>query len=366
MQLNSLSVSRFRNLRAVSLELGPTFNLFYGENGSGKTSLLEAIHVLATGRSFKTREFKQAIAFDSDSCVVSGVSTERQDPNAPIPIGIERFQQGGLKIRLLGEDCSSVATLAKVLPIQLVNSDSYSILEASPQLRRNFLNWIMFHVEHSFYSIWQRYTRALQQRNAALKNSQWDSLQAWDIELVETGEKIDELRKVFVRELEPVFSETVSRLLNLKGEVVLRYQSGWSAKYSLQEALNRSRDRDKAFGYTGAGPHRGDLDFLLDGIPVKQVLSRGQLKLFVCSLLLARAEMLNRHQGRKCVFLIDDLCSELDVRATRVLLEELATFGAQVLITCIERNPVSDFLGGTERCFNVVAGEIYSEECAVL
>jgi len=169
MQLNSLSISNLRNLHSIHLDLHPHFNIICGENGSGKTSLLEAIHLLSTGRSFRAKQAKQIIRFGQKACLVAGAVSSMSDTGRATRIGVERLLSGGIKIRVAEQDCTSIAELAKNLPLQLINSESYCLLEASPQYRRQFLDWILFHVEQSFFPVWQRFKRALQQRNAALR-----------------------------------------------------------------------------------------------------------------------------------------------------------------------------------------------------
>lgn len=354
MQLNSLNISHLRNLHAINLDLNTQFNIFWGENGGGKTSLLEAIHVLTTGRSFRAHQPRQMITFGESACTISGIVSPREALNAtnitnPIRIGIERHQTGGIKMRLADQDCHSVALLAKTLPMQLINSDSYDILEASPQYRRQFLDWAMFHVEHSFYSTWQRFKRALQQRNAALKAGKplsIDSIRVWDKEFCEMGEIIDLQRQAMLVELMPLFSDIVGRLLGFNKAITIQYQPGWKSEYTLEEAVDRYWERDQAWGYTTFGPHRADLEFMIDGVLAKNVLSRGQSKLFICALLIARATLLYKREGRRCVFLIDDLNSELDEGASKLLVGALSDLGGQVLITSIEGAPLAKLLGG--------------------
>jgi DNA replication and repair protein RecF len=364
MQLNSLSISRLRNIESINLALNPRFNIFYGENGEGKTSLLEAVYVLTTGRSFRATKPRQIITFGANSCMVAGIACakESEHAGASTRMGVERFQTGNLKIRLAEHDCHSIALLAKTLPVQLINSDSYAILEATPKFRRQFLDWATFHVEHSFYAIWQRFNRALQQRNAALKISRFSSLEhvsVWDKEFIEMGEIIDTQRRDLLAELSVIFSEIVNELLCLNKTISIQYQPGWNIDFSLPEELERTLERDKAWGYTTLGPQRADLDFLIDGLPAKSVLSRGQSKLFICALLMARATLLYRRHGRRCVFLIDDLNSELDQGASKLLVKALSRLGGQVLITSIEGEPLVKLLEGEDyTLFKIKGGAI--------
>jgi len=350
MQLNSLSISSLRNLQSLHLDLHPHFNIVCGENGSGKTSLLEAIHLLATGRSFRATQARQVISFGKNACVVSGLVQPSVDVNngSAIRMGVERLQNGGINMRVAEQDCHSIAELAKYLPLQLINSESYEILEASPKYRRQFLDWILFHVEQGFYPVWQRFKRALQQRNAALKKGRACSHQevkVWDNELITTGLEIDRYRKSIINELTPFFAEVIGGLLKIKGEIHLQYLCGWNEERDLSEALNRSFERDMAFGHTTVGPHRAEIEFFIEGVLAKTVLSRGQSKLFICALLMARATLLARRNGRRCLFLIDDLGAELDAEASAHLLDALFGLGSQVVVTCIDPKSLFGVLG---------------------
>jgi len=364
MQLNSLSIINLRNIVQAELALAPGFNLFFGQNGSGKTSILEAVHLLASGRSFRSMHARNIIRVGEASYRVSGLASPLKEPalHSPIPMGVERFASGASKIRLAEKDCHSMAMLAKVLAIQLINSDSYDLLEADPSHRRRFVDWMMFHVEHSFHPVWQRFNRALQQRNAVLRmenTGKHGDISAWNHELVQTGQIIDAQRKALLAEFIPIFSAMVSELLGLEKELSIRYEQGWPTDYSLIDALNKYLSRDLALKYTTVGPQRADLEILIDGIPAKSLLSRGELKLFIATLLISRAVLLHKKEDRKCLFLVDDLHAELDDRAAGALIGALSSLGSQVLISSVLKESVSGFLKvGEVRCFGVRGGVV--------
>ncbi len=364
MHLNSLSITNLRNIAQAELALAPGFNLFFGQNGSGKTSILEAVHLLASGRSFRSMHAKNIIRVGEASYRVAGLAStlKEQALRSPISLGVERFASGASKIRLAEKDCHSMAMLAKVLAIQLINSDSYDLLEADPSHRRRFMDWMMFHVEHSFHPVWQRFNRALQQRNAVLRmenTGQHDNISAWNYELVQTGQIIDVQRKALLTEFIPIFSAMVAELLGLQKEISIRYEQGWPTDYSLEAALNKYLSRDLALKYTTVGPQRADLEILIDGIPAKSLLSRGELKLFIAALLISRAVLLHKKEDRRCLFLVDDLHAELDDRAAGALISALSSLGSQVLISSVLKESVSAFLKeGEVRCFGVSAGVV--------
>lgn len=366
MQLNSLNIIGLRNLHNTTLNLSSRFNLFYGKNGSGKTSLLEAAYLLITGRSFRASRVEEFISHQASSCIISGQVRSLREEGSQKRIGIMRDRSGALVMRVDEKTCVTRAELAKILPVQIMNTESYQLLHLPPQKRREFLDWGVFHVEHSFFALWQRYTRALKQRNAALKRVRQGGEQAvyvWDAELIEVGETIDKQRECFLEDFIPFFNQYLKNFLKIEN-YVLNYKRGWDAKISLEEAFLNSRNRDLALGYTSVGAHRADIKFFIDETPIESLLSRGQLKLFVSALMLARSAWLLKKTGRHSVFLLDDIHSELDKEASLKLLRGLEHMGGQVWITAIENEQVRDILGDNVesfKMFHVEHGSIKEE-----
>ncbi len=346
MQLTQLKIRQLRNIVEANLKLDPSVNLFFGENGSGKTSVLEAIFLLVTGKSFRTSRQEEAIHFSTPSYLISGVAQTPKQEGCSTRMGVERTRGGGQKLRINDQSLDKVVELAKILPVQLLNIDSYRFLEEGPMIRRQFMDWGVFHVEHAFSSVWQRYNRALQQRNAALKmikasknpDLTQNPVQIWEQELCEMGYWIDVFRQEYLNLWIPELIGIVKDILDI--DLHVHYNRGWDKDKAFALALGQAFGRDRICGYTTLGPHRADLGFFEGDLPLKARLSRGQLKLFVCALLLARAEVLFKKNQKKCVFMIDDLHSELDAKASLLLVQRLSALGAQLIITGIEQDPL--------------------------
>jgi DNA replication and repair protein RecF len=367
MHLNNLSIIGLRNLNEATISLSPRYNLFYGKNGSGKTSLLEAFYLLMSGRSFRAMRAEEFIAYPSSSCILSGQLRSTGEEGGSLRVGIMRDRVGGLVMRVDEKTCSTRAELAKILPIQIMNTDGYQLLHLPSQKRREFLDWGVFHVEHSFFSLWQRYARALKQRNAALKKVRQVGERAvfvWDAELIEIGEAIDGHRQCFLDAFVPFFNNYLQDFLKIDC-CKLEYKRGWDTAKSLENALFESRNRDLALGYTSAGAHRADIKFCLNNTPVQTMFSRGQLKLFISALMLARSAWLLANTGRRSVFLLDDLHSELDKGASFLLLEGLKRMGGQVWLTAIEKEQTAELLQDEDfKMFHVEHGKIREEACS--
>src|SRR5690606_22461163 len=210
MSLVRLSVTGVRNLSAVTLAPSPRINLLYGDNGSGKTSLLEAIHLLGLARSFRSTRLSPVIQHEQQSCTVFGQLDALAGAHQ---LGVSRDRDGEMQIRIDGQNARSAAQLAEALPLQLINPDSFRLLEGAPKVRRQFLDWGVFHVEPRFLPAWQRLQTALRQRNSWLRRGTLDSASqaAWDRELSLASEEIDGYRRAYIQLLKPVFERTLAR-----------------------------------------------------------------------------------------------------------------------------------------------------------
>ncbi|MBA2777879.1 DNA replication/repair protein RecF [Billgrantia kenyensis] len=336
MLIDRLAFSGLRNLGALDFSPCPGINLFVGRNGSGKTSLLEGIHILGMGRSFRTRQLKHAIGHETDELTLFA----RLNGDPPLPIGIRRARDTAeLEMRLAGQRVSRLAQLIEALPLQLINPDAFRLLEGAPAGRREFLDWGVFHVKHDFFDAWRRAKRALKHRNALLRHDRMDAnnLAVWEQELAHWGERVDDLRREWMAAFVPVFEETLDRLIALP-ELRLRYSRGWDKQRPLLEILEQSRATDFQMGFTQHGPQRGDLRIRLGKRPAVEVLSRGQQKLVVSALKLAQGRLLEQSTGRSCLYLVDDLPAELDIEHRRIFCRLLESMGSQAFITSVEHD----------------------------
>src|SRR5580692_1821733 len=194
MTLQRIQVSDFRCLHSAELEFDPKFTLISGPNASGKTSVLESIYVLGRGRSFRTRRLDNLIRLGANRFVIFGeAGAERRTG-----LGIEGSALG-MRAKMGGDRVASLAELAAVLPVQIIDPEVHRLIEEGPSRRRRFLDWGVFHVEHNFVSRWQQYQQVLKQRNAALRQRQPAAVvSAWDGELVRLGSAIDHSRRSYV------------------------------------------------------------------------------------------------------------------------------------------------------------------------
>lgn len=332
MPLSRLDIQDFRNLASARLDFSPRCNLITGDNAAGKTSLLEAIHVLGRLRSFRTQRLDSLIR---EGCEAFQLVARLEQSGRSLPIGLRRGRKE-LDVRLDGAPVRRVSDLAAHFPLVVMTADLHRVLEEGPKYRRQFLDWGLFHVEPSFHGTWTQYAKALKQRNAVLRQRVAEAqVRIWDRPLLEAGSRIHELRCIYIKELEPLFSAQAERILGL-GPLGLRYAPGWPQRLDYPAALAEALVRDREQGQTRVGPHRADLQFLHDEQDVRDRLSRGQQKQLVTALLLAQAQLLRQRRGQACQFLLDDLPAELDPEHQGRVLVQLRELGAQVFITAID------------------------------
>jgi DNA replication and repair protein RecF len=331
MAIQNLEIKNLRNLANVIIEPQTGINFIYGPNGSGKTSLLEAIHCLGRGKSFRTHKTNHLIKEGADSFTVIGKILQH---DRPVIIGMER-RAGASQIRMGGQPISRASELTEILPIAVLDPGLHRLIEEGPEERRRFLDWGVFHVEHAFNGIWNNYRRSLAQRNAALRSG-WthQAITHWNQELVIAGEQLDLARRRYLSGLLGFVRETLNAFPAI-AEVDIQYQQGWRNGVDYATYLTEQYQSDKDRGFTQFGPHRADLRIRINSMDARDFLSRGQQKVLVANLILAQCQQMNA-QGNSVVVLVDDLPAELDVDIRETLLQTLVDTKAQVFLTATD------------------------------
>jgi DNA replication and repair protein RecF len=353
--LLSLNITDYRNIRSASLSFCDGLNLVTGDNAAGKTSLLEAIHCLGRVRSFRTSDPDRQVRDNAQAFRLVGRIALTGD--RPMPIGIER-RQGRYTIHVAGKPVQRLSDLAGNFPVHIMTGDTATVLNGGPRYRRQTLDWALFHVEHGYRQTWQRYARVLRQRNAALRmNAPVDQVSAWDRELMDAGSALDRMRRSYLQDIEPIIAGRLAQLLRDK-TLTVRYHSGWSREMSLQEALGKSLESDRARGYTHAGPHRADFSLWLDGKPVLTHFSRGQQKAVIAAFMMGQVQLQQQRERTGGAFLLDDIASELDARHQGRILSALADMDTQVFVTAIDAPALDLTAWSRQKRFHVEHGEI--------
>jgi len=362
-RFDRLEISYFRNLESVTVDLGPGLNFFYGENGAGKTAVLEAAHLLGRGRSFRTHRARTLIQHDADSLVVrAAISDEHR---GALTLAISKDLSGHTELRVNGLAERRLSEAARLIPLQVMLPDISELVFGGPQLRRQWLDWGVFHVKPEYLRSLRDYLRVLKQRNAALKVGDGASseIHAWTEQLVVAADAVDQQRDAYLDEFKPSFMDSVARLAP-ELEVQLLYRRGWPDGESLDKVLGEWGPREVKSGATQAGPHRADIELRVGSANASSkasaVLSRGQGKAVASALKVSQARYLAESDHRGSVFLIDDAGAELDAGHSSLFFGMLNEMGCQILATSTQR-PAGEnqFADGRINVFHVEHGTVH-------
>ncbi|MBV1914645.1 MAG: DNA replication/repair protein RecF [Pseudomonadales bacterium] len=345
MKLSRISISGVRNINSTEILPSPALNLVVGKNGSGKTSFLESLYILGSGRSFRTTRLRRVVNGDHAKAMVYGsIQNKMVDIGVEHSQGVEVARNGKVRARQNGANVTSSSALAYSLPVQLINSDTFQLLAGGPRIRRQYMDWGLFHVEQEYASYWKRYSRALRQRNQLLRygklNTLGQELRPWNEELSTCATRIHEYRKPHLTELASQIETKFEKMCLVSG-LGVSYSPGWDVGGGFSESLQNNLDRDRVLGHTKEGPHRADLRITLDGLPAVDQLSRGQSKMLVCALKLVQGDMLSATRGYKAIYLVDDLPSELDAENRRIFLSQLIEARGQVFVTAVDEQSIT-------------------------
>ena len=356
MWLKHLRAESIRCLSLIDIELAPGLNVLAGDNGSGKTSFLEAIYLLGHGRSFRSRHAREVISSGAGALSVFGICREGGCPERRV--GVSWHERDGQSIRVDGVSVRSASVLARMVPMLVVNADAQRILSDGASERRAILDWLLFHVEPGYHESLRRFRRALMQRNAALRSPSRSALASWTQEVAEAGETLNSLRAQHVTSMLGALEGRVRSFLGASVEIT--FQPGWSGGESLHDLLVRETDEDRRQQRTRHGPHRADLQLRVRGRPVHRMLSRGEGKLLVYALALAQVAVVAEQRRVMPLLLLDDLPAELDAGNRRNFLSALLADDIQAIVTGVTPGDVlsGDSAGRSAAVFHVERGTI--------
>nr|WP_245748819.1 DNA replication/repair protein RecF [Oceanisphaera psychrotolerans] len=282
-----------------------------------------------------------------------------------LPVGLSKTRGGDTRLKVGGRAAERLADLAHILPIQLIHPEGYNLLTGGPKLRRAYLDWGLFYSHARFFTVWGQFRRLLKQRNALLRQQRTGrELGYWDQQLVTVAEELSLFRQQYAEAVEPVIRSIAADFLP-EYDFSFDFFRGWDRQTTLAQVLEQGLERDLGLGYTQSGPHKAEIRIKARGMPVQDLLSRGQLKLLVCAMRLAQGLYLKTQSGQDCIFLIDDFASELDEHKRGLLAQRLTELGAQVFVSAIDVAQLSQMITrDNSKLFHVKQGEITeTQEC---
>lgn len=340
MIITRLLIKNFRNICNIDLKPSPNFNIIFGRNGSGKTSLLEAVSYLGFAKSFRTNKFLPLINYNANQFTISA-SIQYENIISSDNIGITRFKNRNknIEISINSVKTNRLTDLVDKICVQIIHPQGIELLTGGPDNRRHFIDWGVYYTYPKFKELWFKYRHILNQRNALLKNkSDISQIIMWDDMLCEISEKITNLRIEYLNCLQEFLKQKLSTFFP-NFNLDISFYKGWENGIELRSILSSNIEKDRFLGYTFHGCHRADLKIKTENNLACDTLSRGQLKLLNCALRLSQGLLLKDQCKKKCIYLVDDFSSEFDSRSKNIFLNDLSSFGFQVFLTNIS----SDF-----------------------
>jgi DNA replication and repair protein RecF len=360
MSVVQLTIQNFRNLINAQIIFHEKLNFIIGHNGSGKSSILEAIFFIGHGKSFRTSKNETIVTYHQNNFVVSITDDLQQR------LGISRnISTAQFDIKLNGNKIYKLSDLAANIAVQIVTPESFKLFFGGPKERRRFIDLGLFHVKHEFPLQWKIFAKLLKQRNACLRAKIPQSeLSYWTENFCKASENISEYRQQYISALQIELLKWLAIVLpELQADIELQYFRGWSAKRDLAELLAASLEKEYMYGYTISGAHKFDLRILVNKQPLELVLSRGQQKLFLLALTLAQTKLIEQVKQVKPILLIDDIGAELDQYSRLALAAAIHKLNCQVIITAIDYAAIEPLVSDDKnyKMFHVKHGEISIE-----
>ena len=340
MYITNLRLQNFRNIHNQEFNFNHNINFIIGKNGSGKTSILESIYFLSHSRSFRSSQLNRIINHDADEFIIFTKTISSNETT----ISLSRKKNGNNISKLNSETQKNHAEITRNLPIQLMNPEAFNLINSGAKQRCKILDWGAFYIDKTFLKIWQQTKFLIKQRNSALKqNYPYTYIKAIDKKLNEFGNILDIKRKIYFSKLKPKIYEILAQF-NPNLKLDMDYYRGWNDNKDLHQVLEESFNSDNKYNVTNHGPHKADILLTINNKPIQDIFSRGQQKLLICAIKLAQGEIHNLENENKCIYLIDDITSELDNTHTQTFFDYLKKLKSQVFITTTEKSKIANII----------------------
>lgn len=362
MILRSLDITNFKNIERARLEFSPKVNALLGDNGMGKSNLLDAVHLLSFTKSFTGAQDQMLIRSGEDFAIVRGTYS-RMDAEEDILAGLQRGRRKSFKRG--GKEYGRISAHIGLLPLVMVSPADMELINGSGEERRRFMDMVISQTDPRYLDAAMRYARILEQRNRLLRDGAADHalFEAIDFQLDAAAAYISDRRHEWTAELRDIFSLYYKAISGSDEEPGLTLVSHTGPGCpALADLLRERFSRDSAVRHTTAGPHRDDLEMTLDGMPVRRTASQGQCKTFTIALRLAQYGFLRRACGMSPLLLLDDIFDKLDAgRVGRIISTVGADTFGQIFITDTNREHLDETVAGIDparrRLFEVSDGE---------
>ena len=333
MKIESLKLKNFRNYDLLKLEFDEATNIFYGDNAQGKTNILEAVYLSGTTKSHRGAKDRDLIKFDQNESHIEAI-VERNGINYQIDMHLKKNSPKGIAINKI--PIRKASELFGIINIVFFSPEDLNIIKNGPAERRRFIDLELAQLDKLYLSDLSNYNRIINQRNKLLKdvynrNDLLETLEIWDLQLIQYGNKIIERRKQFIGQVNEIISEVHKKLTGGREELKLYYEPG-IGNLEFEKALLKNRERDIRMKSTSVGPHRDDICFMTNDLDIRKFGSQGQQRTAALSLKLSEIELVKEIIKDTPILLLDDVLSELDKHRQNYLLDSIRD--VQTLITC--------------------------------
>jgi DNA replication and repair protein RecF len=355
--VKTLQIRNFRNYDALTIELDPGTNIFYGSNAQGKTNILEAVYLAGTSRSHRRSKDRDMIRLgDEESHIRMEVIRHGHDYRIDMHLKQKRpkgIAIGGVPIRRAGD-------LFDIVSMVFFSPEDLNIIKNGPSERRRFIDSVLCGTDSLYLKQLANYNKCLMQRGKLLRDFSFghirpDELDVWDEQIVLFGSEIIEKRRQFTEELQEIASDIHSQLTGNREKLCLQYEPCTTAE-NFRDALKKKRDTDLKLKNTSVGPHKDDLCIMDKDMDLRTYGSQGQQRTAALSLKLAEIRLLEKHKGERPVLLLDDVLSELDSDRQKYLLNSIKD--TQTLITCTGLDDFVENHFRADQTFHVVRGGV--------
>ena len=360
MIIKSLKLKNFRNYDLLSVNFDESTNIFYGDNAQGKTNILEAVYVSGTTKSHRGTKDKDLIRFGIDESHIETV-VEKNGIKYQIDMHLKKNSPKGIAINKI--PIKKASELFGIINIVFFSPEDLNIIKNGPGERRRFIDLELSQLDKVYLSNLSNYNRIVNQRNHLLKDIGYDeaklqTLDIWDMQLILYGSKIIERRKTFIREINKIISGIHKKLTGNKETIQIIYEPS-NGQSTLEQALNKNKQKDLKIKSTSVGPHRDDIAFMAGNIDIRKYGSQGQQRTAALSLKLAEIELVKQSINDTPVLLLDDVLSELDKHRQNYLLDSIHDI--QTLITCTGVDEFVNHRFSVNKVFYVENGQVAKE-----
>ncbi len=357
MIVKSLKLKNFRNYDLLDLTFDDTTNIFYGDNAQGKTNILESIYLSGTTKSHRGTKDRDMIQFGQEEAHIETIVEKRGVP-FKIDIHLKKNSPKGIAINKI--PIKKASELFGIINIVFFSPEDLNIIKNGPAERRRFIDLELSQLDKVYLSDLSNYNRIINQRNKLLKDiydrkDLLETLDIWDFQLIQYGNRVMERRKVFIEQMNDIIGKVHEKLTGGREKLQLIYEPGVKND-TFQNALLKNRERDMRMKSTSVGPHRDDICFMCEDLDIRKFGSQGQQRTAALSLKLAEIELVRQEINDTPILLLDDVLSELDKHRQNYLLDSICD--VQTLVTCTGVDEFVNHRFSINRIFHVERGRV--------